>query len=116
MVCFSELNGSSGEEGFRTQASRALSTPIFICNCSAKKDVVNGEVVGFRISVSRTDDFADVLRISVVMIGFTGVDSVAPRHGVVGCLCSLRFPAGGVMQSVGNTVGFMFCTLCSGMY
>ena len=97
MVCFGELNCSSGEEGFCAQASRALSTPIFICNCSAKNDVVNGEVVGFRISVSRTDDFADVFRISVVMIGFAGVDSVAPRHGVVGRLCSLRFPVGGVM-------------------
>ena len=97
MVCFGELNRSSGEEVFCAQASRALSTPIFICNYSAKNDVVNSEVVGFRISVSRTDDFADVLRISVVMIGFAGMDNVAPRHGVVGCLCSLRFQEGGVM-------------------
>ena len=80
MVCFGELNCSSGEEGFCTPASRALSTPIFICNCSAKNDVVNGEVVGFRISVSRTDDFADVFCIGVVVTGFAGMDSfILPR-------------------------------------
>ena len=67
-------------------AARAFSKPIFICMCSAKNDVVIGEVVGLRISVSRTDDLAAIFGVAVNGSDFlVGVDSVAPGSSVVYC-------------------------------
>jgi len=72
--------------GLSILVARAFSKPIFICMCSAKNDVVIGEVVGLRISVSRTNDFAAVFVVAAKGNGFlVGVDIVALSDSVVYC-------------------------------
>ena len=111
MVCFVEFSSSGVDADLYGQAKRVFSKPIFICKCSAKNDVVIGEVVGFRISVRKTDDFGAVFGIGVLARGndfFVGVGSVAPNNRVEVCIWSLPFPVGGVTLSIFDNVGSIF--------
>ena len=111
MVCFVEFSSSGVDAGLYAQAKHAFSKPIFICKCSAKNDVVIGEVVGFRISVRKTDDFGAVFGIGVLVRCkdfFVGVGSVAPNNSVEVCIWSSPFSVGGVTLSIFDNVGSIF--------
>ena len=86
--CFAELICRSGDGGFCVLAARAFSKPIFICRCSMKKDVDVGEVVGLRMSVGRTKNFATFVCIGAaakVNNSLVGVDCVVHGESVVCC-------------------------------
>ena len=119
VVCFVELSSSGADAGLYAQAKRAFSNPIFICECSAKNDVVIGEVVGFRTSVKWTDDFGAFLGVGVLVREndfFVGVGSVARTNRVEVCIWSLRFPVVGVTLSIFDNVGSIFIFIRSGTY
>ena len=119
VVYFVELSSSGADAGLYAQAKRAFSNPIFICECSAKNDVVIGEVVGFRTSVKWTDDFGAFLGVGVLVRGndfFVGVGSVARNNRVEVCIWSLPFPVVGVTLSIFDNVGSIFIFIGSGTY
>ena len=117
VVCFGEFNCRVIDAGLCVMAARAFSKPIFICMCSAKNDVVIGEVVGLRISVSRTDDLAAVFGVAVNGNDFlVGVDSGAPGDSVVYCPWSLCLPLVGVMPLIGDDSVSMFIFIRSGLH
>ena len=117
VVCFGEFNCRAIDAGLCVLAARAFSKPIFICMCSAKNDVVIGEVVGLRISVSRTDDLAAVFGVVVNSSGFVvGVDNVAPGDSGVYCPWSLCLALVGVMLLIGDDSASMFIVIRSGLH
>ena len=98
-------------------AVHAFSKPIFICMCSAKNDVVIGELVGLRISVSRTDALAADFGVAVNGNDFlVGVDSGAPGDSVVYCPWSLRLALVGVMLLIGNDSASTLIFIRSGLH
>ena len=119
VVCSVEVSSSGVCDGLYAHAKRAFSKPIFICKCSAKNAVVIGEVVGFRISVKKTDDFSAGFGMGVLAQGcdlLVGVGNLALNNGVEVRIWCLPFPVGVLTLVFIDNVGSINIFIRSGTH